>query len=313
MKKVGEILDKLLAIGMPLFRFLYKALPFLAIALLLAVLAAITLAATQATPLLIDTKGVIGNSQRDTLFLATLIMLIIVLPVFFLAIFIAIRYREGNKKARYSPKWNNSKRLEIVWWGVPVFIVMILSLLTWKTTRDLDPYRPLASTKQAVQVQVVALQWKWLFIYPEYNIASVNELAMPVDRPVEFTITSDAPMNSFWIPQLGGQIYAMTGMSTKLHLEADEVGDYRGMSANISGKGHAEMTFTAKARSEKDYMSWLSEASRSQSVLDKDSYESLRQPSLKNKVTYYHLPDATLYDQVIARYSGGHNMEGTQH
>lgn len=254
----------------------------------------------------IDTRGVVGDAQRDTLYLAVLIMLIVVIPVFVLLFFIAIRYREGNKKAKYSPEWSSSRRLEAIWWGVPILIIVALSILTWNTSHSLDPYRPLDSDVKPVQVQVVALQWKWLFIYPEQGVASVGEFAMPVNTPVEFTITSDAPMNSFWIPQLGGQVYAMSGMSTKLHLDADQVGDYRGVSANISGEGHASMTFTAKALTAAGYHAWISAAAESDSTLSPVSYETLRQPSKYNQVTYFRLSDRGLYDMIIARYSEGH-------
>lgn len=265
----------------------------------------------------IDTRGEVADAQRDTLYLAVLIMLIIIVPVFFLVFFISWRYRESNKTATYKPTWASNKKLEALWWGVPIAIIAVLSVVTWQTSHSLDPYRELQSGKQPVNIQVIALQWKWLFIYPDENIASVGEFAMPVDRPVNFTITSDAPMNSFWIPQLGGQIYAMSGMSTKLHLSAREAGDYRGSSANLSGEGHASMTFTAKARNESEYRQWIDAASKSQQPLDKASYEQLRLPSVNAKVSHYRLADPTLYDSVIERYSGSHmtgeGMTGMQH
>jgi cytochrome o ubiquinol oxidase subunit 2 len=258
----------------------------------------------------VDTRGIIGDAQRDTLVFAVLIMLIIVIPVFFLLFFIAIRYRDTNKKATYTPDWANNRLLETIWWGVPIAIIVILSVLTWKTSHSLDPYRPLESAKKPLQVQVVALQWKWLFLYPDHDVASVGEFAMPVDTPVEFTITSDAPMNSFWVPQLGGQVYAMAGMSTKLHLSAREPGEYRGSSANISGEGHAGMTLTANAMADNDFTTWVAEAAKSSTALDATSYEALRMPSKGDGVKYYRLTTPGLYDSIVTRYSGAHSMGG---
>lgn len=291
------MLKKLLGVGLPVIG-------------LGAVIAMMVIASQGVSMPLVDTKGVIGNSQRDLLYFATLIMLIVVLPVFFLVAFISWRYREGNKKAKYLPEWTGNKWLELVWWGVPVAIILVLSVITWQSSHSLDPYRPLEQAKTPLKVQVVALQWKWLFIYPEEGVASVGEMAMPVNTPVEFTITSDAPMNSFWIPQLGGQIYAMSGMSTKLHLDANEAGNYRGVSANLSGEGHASMTFTAKARDDKAYGDWIANIHKTGQPLDSVSYEKLRLPSKNDGVKYYHLAAPDLYDSIVQRYSGSHEMGG---
>lgn len=294
------MMKKLLGVGLPIVG-------------LSAVIIMMVIAASGASMPVIDTRGVIGNAQRDLLYFAVGIMLIVVLPVFFLVFFISWKYREGNKKAKYRPNWASNKWLELIWWGIPIVIIGILSVVTWTTSHSLDPYRPLEQNKQSVKVQVVALQWKWLFIYPEVGVASVGEMAMPVNTPVEFTITSDAPMNSFWIPQLGGQIYAMSGMSTKLHLDADTVGDYRGVSANLSGEGHSSMTFTAKARSDSEYTAWLNDARTNGLQLDSAMYERLRLPSKNDEVKYYRVATSDLYDSIVKRYSGsqmemGHDM-----
>ena len=280
------------------------------IAALSGVIALMVIASRGVSMPVIDTRGVVGDAQRDTLYFAVLVMLIVVIPVFFLLFFIAIRYRETNKKAAYHPEWASNKKLEAVWWGVPILIIMVLSVVTWNTSHSLDPFRPLESDVKPLKVQVVALQWKWLFIYPEHGVASVGEFAMPVDTPVEFTITSDAPMNSFWIPQLGGQVYAMAGMSTKLHLDAREPGDYRGTSANISGEGHASMTFTAKARTADEFKAWIAQAKSSETALSPETYEGLRMPSKNIGVKHYQLGDNGLYDLIVARYSGGYSMGG---
>lgn len=272
------------------------------------VLSLMAFAAGDATPVLLDTHGSVATAERNTLYFAVLVMLIIILPVFGLLLFISLRYREGNKLARYSPDWASNRTLETIWWGVPIIIILVLSVVAWQTSHSLDPFRPLESDKKALQIQVVALQWKWLFLYPDSRVASVGEFAMPINTPVEFTITSDAPMNSFWIPQLGGQIYAMAGMSTKLHLDADKAGDYRGVSANISGEGHSEMTFTARAMTDNGYASWIDNAKTSKVTLDSAEYEQLRLPSRRDSVASYKLSTGELYDSIIARYSDEHMM-----
>lgn len=262
----------------------------------------------------IDTRGEVADAQRDTLFFAIITMLFVIIPVFILIFFIPWRYRESNKKADYRPTWASNRRLEAVWWGVPVIIVTVLSVLAWQTSHSLDPYRELASDKPPVKIQVVALQWKWLFIYPDEGIASIGEFAMPIGTPVNFTLTSDAPMNSFWIPQLGGQVYAMSGMSTKLHLSAREPGDYRGSSANLSGEGHASMTFTAKARSDREYRAWVQNAREQGGLLDRAVYEQLRLPAKAEKVSYFRVEDTALYEGIVEAYSGSHmQKQGGSH
>src|SRR5476649_775967 len=171
-------------------------------------------------------KGQIADKERHLIILATLLMLIVVVPVYVMMFVIAWKYREGNTKARYTPDWDHSNGLEFLWWAIPMAIIAVLSVITFKSSHELDPFKALSSTKPPITIQVVALQWKWLFIYPNQNIASVNYFRMPANTPVDFEITADSPMNSFWIPQLGGQIYAMPGMSTELHLMADGVGKY---------------------------------------------------------------------------------------
>lgn len=241
-------------------------------------------------------SGSIGVGERDLMVRATLLMLIVVVPVILLAIFIAWHYREGNTTAAYTPNWEHSKLEELVWWSIPLEIVLVLAALTWTSTHELDPIKHIPSEQPPYVIQVVALPWKWLFIYPEDGIASVNEVALPVGRSVEFDITADAPMNSFWIPALGGQMYAMTGMTTILHLEATTAGDYPGMSANYSGEGFAQMKFTARALSADDFQTWVETARKSQDVLSKTTYASLRTPSMTGPVRYYSKVDMPFAD-----------------
>jgi cytochrome o ubiquinol oxidase subunit 2 len=241
-------------------------------------------------------QGMIGEKQRDLLMLSTYIMLFVVVPVFILTFFICWKYRASNKKATFNPDWDHSHIAEAVWWGFPLVIIIILSVITWKACHELDPSKPLASDTKPLKVQVVALQWKWLFIYPEQGIATVNFLEFPEKTPIEFEITSDAPMNSFWIPDLGGQIYAMAGMRSKLHLIANAEGTYRGFSSNISGKGFSGMTFMAKSTTRDEFDQWVA------SVKQAPGYDQLAKPSEYNSPANYSLSEPGLFNWIIMKY-----------
>lgn len=255
--------------------------------------------------------------------ITALLSLIVVVPVFAMTAYIAWNYREGNTKAKYQPNWDHSQLAESIWWFIPLALISILAAITWVSSHRLDPYKPLASTNNPLTIQVVALQWKWLFIYPQQDIASVNYVQLPVDTPVTFEITADAPMNSFWIPQLGGQVYAMAGMQTKLHLMASEAGNYRGSSANISGEGFAGMKFTAHASSQEDFDQWVQTAKQSPKQLGKGEYTALAKPSKDNKVATYAAADENLYHTIMMKYMAPNygasaetnlqNAQGTQH
>ncbi len=251
---------------------------------------------------ILNPKGEIADKQKQLIIIATLLGMIVVVPVFIMLFFVAWRYREGNKKAKYMPDWQNNRIIEGLWWGIPTAIIIVLGVIAWQSSHDLDPYKPLDSEEKPVKIQVVALQWRWLFIYPDEGIASINELHIPIKKPINFEITADAPMNSFWIPKLGGQVYAMTGMSTKLHLEASEAGDYEGSSANISGEGFAGMRFMTKAVSEYDYHDWVKSAKRSNLHLDRGLYDELAKPSKDVIPQYYVLKDNALYDTIVMKY-----------
>jgi cytochrome o ubiquinol oxidase subunit 2 len=249
----------------------------------------------------LNPKGMIALQQRDLIFTASWLMLIVVLPVFILTIVFCWKYREKNKGAKYTPDWAHSYTAEVFWWGIPCVIVAILAVMTWKSSHALNPYKPIVTEKKPLVIQVVALDWKWLFLYPEQGIATVNWVQFPVGTPLNFEITADAPMNSFWIPQLGGQIYAMPAMRTQLHLIANEAGDFRGCSSNISGVGFAGMAFTASSQEEFDQ--WVSSAKQSSEVLNLDLYHQLVQPSQYNPVVFYRLAQGNLFDQIIMQYS----------
>jgi cytochrome o ubiquinol oxidase subunit 2 len=253
--------------------------------------------------------GIVGQKEKNLMILATLLCLIVVIPVFIMTFYIAWKYREGNKTARYQPSWDHDWKAESVWWGVPLLIITVLAVVTWNSAHDLDPFKSLASANKPLSVQVVALPWKWLFIYPQQGISTVNYLEMPVNTPVNFQITADAPMNSFWIPQLGGQVYAMSGMSTQLHLMADKTGSYIGRSANISGRGFAGMQFTAKAATGSDFSNWVSSVKRSPDKLTVNNYSKLALESENNPIAYYSGNADQLYDNVIMKYMmPGHQM-----
>jgi cytochrome o ubiquinol oxidase subunit 2 len=246
--------------------------------------------------------GEVGQKERRLIIIATLLCLAVVIPVFILTAYIAWTYRESNQKAKYSPSWDHSPVLEITWWAIPLAIITVLAVITWRSSHELDPFRALSSSQPPLAVQVVALQWKWLFIYPEQDIASVNFVQLPLNRPVNFEITSDAPMNSFWIPKLGGQIYAMSGMSTQLHLTADQIGEYPGSSANISGRGFAGMGFMAKVSSQADFNEWVNSVKQTPDTLSLAQYNQLSQPSENNPVALYAGSTPNLFHDVMMKY-----------
>ncbi|MFC5431743.1 ubiquinol oxidase subunit II [Paraburkholderia denitrificans] len=257
----------------------------------------------------LDPKGSIGVAEKHLIALSTYTMLIVVIPVIALTLWFAYRYRASNRNAAYAPKWAHSTAIEIVVWTIPALIILFLGILTWRTTHELDPYKPLESNVKPINVEVVALDWKWLFIYPDLGIASVNQLAVPVGTPVNFRITSDSVMNSFFIPQLGSQVYAMAGMQTRLHLIADQAGDYAGMSANFSGKGFSDMKFRTLATNQQDFDAWVQKVKASTTTLSMDQYATVAKPSEKTPVQYFSTVDPKLFTNIIAKYNNGHVTE----
>ena len=250
----------------------------------------------------LNPQGMIGEKQRDLLVTSTLLMLIVVIPALVLPFGIVWKYRASNKRAKYTPNWDYHWVLESIWWGVPLVIILVLGVITWRSCHELDPFKPLDSEKQPVRIQAVALQWKWLFIYPDYQIATVNFIQFPEQTPINFEITADAPMNSFWIPELGGQVYAMSGMRSKLHLIANGPGIYQGASANFSGKGFAGMRFTAKSSSREEFDQWVASVKQSSNLLSLDQYKKLVSPSEYQPIALYNLGDSGLFDWIIMKY-----------
>jgi cytochrome o ubiquinol oxidase subunit II len=257
---------------------------------------------------LLDPKGPIGADEKSIIILATCLMMIVVLPVIGMTIAFAWRYRASNTDAAYSPDWAHSNRIELVVWAVPCLIIAVLAAVTWISTHELDPYRPIATNAEPLDVEVVSLDWKWLFIYPEEKIASINELALPVGRPVRFRLTSDSVMNSFFIPRLGSQIYTMAGMETKLSLLASAPGRYQGISANYSGDGFSDMTFGVLAVNEGDFAHWVEKARASQQKLTPAAYRTLKQPSEKVPVAYYGDVAPTVYHDALNRCADGSSV-----
>jgi cytochrome o ubiquinol oxidase subunit 2 len=255
--------------------------------------------------------GDIAMQQSQLLIVATALMLLIIVPVIVLTVLFAWRYRSSNTDAVYTPNWSHSAKLEYVIWGAPLLIIIILGTITWITTHTLDPYRPLsriseqkalAADTKPMKVQVVALDWKWLFIYPDLGIATVNELAVPIDTPIEFFITASTIMNSFSVPALAGQIYAMPGMETKLHAVINKAGKYNGFSANYSGEGFSNMRFKFLGMQPEDFAIWLAERRSSVLKLDQAAYMQLAEPTVKEPVHYYSTYEPGLFNAILMQY-----------
>lgn len=251
---------------------------------------------------LLSPKGNIGEQTKSLIVLSTGIMLAVVIPVILLTFYFAWRYRASNKNATYAPKWAHSNTIEVVIWSIPCIIVIFLAVLIWRTTHELDPYKPLESEVKPLNVEVVAMNWKWLFIYPDYGIATVNELNVPAGTPIAFKLTADSIMNSFFIPQLGSQIYAMAGMQTKLHLIADQPGTFFGMSAAYSGSGFAGMHFKTYATTQENFEKWVEKAKQSPLTLDNAGYDELAKPSKSNPVATYANVTPGLFDGVVNKF-----------
>jgi cytochrome o ubiquinol oxidase subunit 2 len=227
----------------------------------------------------LDPHGPIAGAERQILFNALGIMLAIVIPTILATLGVAAWFRASNAKAQYRPDFEHSGRLELLVWAVPAMTVILVGGVAWVGSHDLDPRRAIAPQTKALNVQVVSLDWKWLFIYPDEGVATVNELTIPVGTPVHFDLTSSGVMNSFFVPQLGGQIYTMAGMVTQLELKADHPGTYRGLSANFSGDGFSDMHFPVHAVSAGEFARWSQDAHASGRTLDSGTYAELARPS----------------------------------
>ncbi|MFC3457890.1 ubiquinol oxidase subunit II [Massilia haematophila] len=254
-------------------------------------------------------SGDIAKQQAELITISVLLMLIIIVPVMILTVVFAWKYRKGAN-ARYEPDWDHSTKLELVIWGAPLLIIIALGLITWISTHKLDPYRPLdridehrpvTAEHKVLEVQVVSLDWKWLFIYPEQGIATVNELVTPIDTPIRFKLTSSTVMNTFYIPTLAGMIYTMPGMETTLNAVLNKTGDYKGLSAHFSGDGFSHMRFAYKGVTAGDFDAWVQKVKSSGGELSRNEYLALEKPSEKDPVRTYGTVKPALFNAVVNR------------
>jgi cytochrome o ubiquinol oxidase subunit II len=249
---------------------------------------------------ILNPQGPIAAAERQVLFNSLAIMLAIAVPTIIAILAVGFWFRSSNSRAHYLPDFNHSGLLEVLVWSIPAMTVVLVGGVAWLGSHDLDPRKPLRSTVKPITVQVVSLDWKWLFVYRDEGIASVNQLTIPVGTPISFELTSAGVMNSFFVPQLGGQIYTMSGMVTRLQLQADRTGTYRGMSSQFSGNGFADMHFNVNAVPAENYAQWISRARSSGPVLDTKAYELLEKPSAAVAPFTYREIGPRLFDEILA-------------
>lgn len=297
MKKLITILT-MLGIGRNFFKVgtFLKGLTFFGLVILL------TACRSQIEGGVLYPKGLVAAQERELLMDSMALMLIVVLPVIVMSFTFAYKYREKKNNKDYKPTWSHNVFLEVIWWGVPTVIIIFLGILTWKKTHQLDPYKKIDIPGPVLQIQAIALSWKWLFIYPKQNIATVNYLQLPEDQQVEFLITADAPMSAFAIPQLGSQIYAMAGMRTRLHLFPLMQGSYVGMNTQYSGRGFADMQFTADVVDDQNFKQWVKQVRGANQTLTWPVYKQVAKPSVKHPVELYAKVRPQLFEHVMHQY-----------
>ena len=256
----------------------------------------------------LDPHGPVAEAERQIMLNSTGIMLAIVIPTILATLGVAYWFRASNERARYLPNFDYSGRLEVLVWSIPLMTVLLLGGVTWVGSFDLDPPKAIAAAGKPVRVQVVALDWKWLFIYPDQGVASVNHLTVPVGTAISFELTSSGVMNSFFVPQLGGQIYTMAGMVTRLNLRADHAGTYRGISSNYSGAGFSDMHFNVDVIPEENFAQWLSATRNAGPVLDSQSYSELAKPSQAVAPFTYRALAPGLFNTILSAGSPGDSM-----
>jgi cytochrome o ubiquinol oxidase subunit 2 len=253
---------------------------------------------------LLNPKGLIAFQERKLFFDTLALMLIVVIPVIIMSFAFVYHYQVSHRIRDYKPNWAHSHLLESIWWAIPCVIIFVLAVITWIKTHELDPYKTLAGENQKpLVVQAIALPWKWLFIYPELHIATVNYLEIPVDQPVAFELTTDnVPMSAFFVPQLGSQVFAMTGMRTRLHLLGNEVGIYKGLNTQFNGDGFSDMHFEVHVVSSSDMQHWIEDIKKSPDTLSSSSYETLLTPSEGDKPRLFGNVTENIFDDVIHTY-----------
>jgi len=247
----------------------------------------------------LNPQGPIGADEKVILFDATTIMLAVVIPVIICTLAFAWWFRARNEHARRLPDWEYSGRIEFVTWSIPAMIVMFLGGIAWIGSHDLDPHKPLSSNVKPVEIEVISLDWKWVFIYPQEQVATVNQLVIPVNTPIHFRLTSGSVMNSFFVPQLGSQIYTMAGMATQLNLLASHEGTYAGLSAQFSGDGFSDMRFDVSAVSDETYRAWLASTHAGTEQLDADRFGKLAAPSRDDAPAFFGEVTAGLFDSIV--------------
>jgi len=250
---------------------------------------------------ILDPQGPIGAAEKTILIDSVAIMLAIVLPTIVAIFAFAFWFRQSNTRAQYRPDWAYSGRIELVVWSIPALTVLLLGGVAWIGSHQLDPAAPVAGTGSPVRIQVVSLDWKWLFIYPDQGIATVNTLTVPAGAALRFELTSGSVMNAFFVPQLGSMIYTMNGMVTHLELRADNEGNYQGLSAHFSGDGFPDMSFDVHVISPLSFPDWVAKTARSDRVLNADSYRQLAQQSLATTQPTYRLDDPGLFDAIATQ------------
>lgn len=264
------------------------------------------------TVALFNPQGEIALRQRNLITFSMGLMLAVAIPVFLTAIFVAYKYRASNTNQKYTPDWDQEKTLLYARWIIPCTVILILTFVVWHTSHSLDPHVPIYSTNKPITIQVVALNWKWLFIYPEQNIATVNFIQFPVNTPLSFELTSDPLMNSFWIPQLGGQMYAMAGMINQHHLIANTTGEFNGFANEINGKGYSDMRFVAKSTSQSDFDEWVQMVKNNGEKLNINSYNKLAQPSENTSIKFYSSVEPNLYTTIVTKYTAPVSKDSEQ-
>ena len=263
------------------------------------VMASLVLTACQ--PTILDPQGPIGIAQKTILIDSLAIMLVIVVPTIAATLAFAWWFRASNLRATYLPDWEFSGRIELIVWAIPLLVITLLGGVAWIGSHDLDPAKPLASDKPALEIQGVSLDWKWLFIYPNQGIASVNQLVVPVGVPLRFSLTSASVMNAFFIPQLGSMIYTMNGMTTQLNLRADAAGTFRGQSSHFSGDGFSDMHFQVLAVPPDQFTAWVEATRNSGPTLDAESYTTLAKQSMKTPPSTFRDVDHHLFQQIVTQ------------
>ncbi|QCI22303.1 ubiquinol oxidase subunit II [Buchnera aphidicola] len=253
---------------------------------------------------LLNSHGSIALEEYSLMLISFLMMLLIIIPVIFMSIYFPLKYHSKNINQVYEPDWSDSKKIEMIVWGIPILIISCLAYLSWNYTHKLDPKRPIPSSTKPIKINVIALDWKWLFIYPDYHIATINEIMFPVNRPVVFQITSNSVMNSFFIPSLGSQIYAMPGMITKLNLIANQSGNYKGISSNYSGRGFSNMKFTViSALNNIMFKNWIKKVKKSSNKLNIEKMLNITSVENKNySIEYFSNVKKDLFKKIVNQY-----------